>query len=135
MKREYNHMVFDTTVEEEINARNDLMNYLLNYNMHCRREYLDIHVYQEEVFTIIEWTQVPYSHDWGGEFKFVGDDELVVKEVRFPDGHYDYALDEDHEKELWENFHKENPGWVKTSYGTWTNEIENEKFRKENGLE
>ena len=33
-------------------------------------------------------------------------------------------------EERFKKWMEENPGWVKTSYGTWTNEIENEQFRK-----
>ena len=41
------------------------------------------------------------------------------------------CYDEEDYKERLDEFLKENPGWVKTHYGTWTNEIENEKFRKQ----
>jgi hypothetical protein len=30
---------------------------------------------------------------------------------------------------------KENPGWIKTNYGRWINKEENDRLRKELGLE
>ena len=50
----------------------------------------DIHLYSEEHAYVLEWEQVPYSHEFGGSFKYVGDDEVVMYEGRFPDNHYEF---------------------------------------------
>ena len=42
---------------------------------------------------------------------------------------HNFYSEEDYQERLNE-WLKENPGWVKTSYGTLTNEIENEHFKK-----
>ena len=49
----------------------------------------------------------------------------------FPDNHSELCYDEEDYKNKLDTFLKDNPGWVKTDYGTWTNEIENSKFRDE----
>ena len=51
-------------------------------------------------------------------------------ERHFPDNHTELCYNEEDYQEKLAEWLKENPGWVKTSYGTWTNEIENESFRK-----
>lgn len=126
----YNHMSFNVTKPKEKKKLQEFLDYLLAYNAEVSELYMDIHIYQEDLFTMVDWDQVPYDHEWGGQFKYVDWDQIVVKEVGFPDGHYEYALDEEHEKQLWDDFHKQHPEWVKTEWGTWTNEEENAKFRK-----
>ena len=79
--------------------------------------------------TIIEWDD---CQD-GEHFKFIDSEHEIVKELRFPDNHCEYVFDEENEKDVWDEWIKNNPGWVKTPYGNWTNEIENEKLRKELG--
>lgn len=56
--------------------------------------------------------------DFGGEFKYVGDDQYVMTEYRFPDNHYEMIETEEEYQERLQNWLSENPGWVKTSYGT-----------------
>ena len=107
------------------------LNTLLNYNKVSKTHYNDIHLTTDGYCTIIEWETIPYNHEYGGSFKYVGEDEVIMLERRFPDNHTELCYDEEDYKERLDEFLKENPGWVKTHYGTWTNEIENEKFRKQ----
>lgn len=88
----------------------------------------DIHIYPVDGGAfVIEWVQVPYSREWGGSFKFVDEDETIMKEVRFPDDHYDYVFPEEEETVLKE-WHEKHPEWILTDYGTWTNIEENRLY-------
>lgn len=77
---------------------------------------------------VVEWAEVSWDHQYGGSFEYVDDDQVVVKEYIFPDNHTELCYNDDDFNERLEEFLKENPGWEKTSYGTWTNTIENEKI-------
>lgn len=77
---------------------------------------------------VVEWAEVSWDHQYGGSFEYVDDDQVVVKEYVFPDNHTELCYNDDDFNERLEEFLKENPSWEKTSYGTWTNTIENEKF-------
>ena len=120
-----NKQVFDTSKENYKEHLNRLLETLFAYNIDSENDsYNDIHIYQEECLVIVEWAVIPYSREWGGSFKFVDDDETVMKEVNFPDGHYDYVFPEEVENVL-KDWHEKHPEWVKTSYGMWTNVEEN----------
>ena len=96
--------------------------------------YNDIHIKPEDCGAfVVEWEQVPWSHEWGGHFEFINEDlgQVTMIEKIFPDNHTELCYNEEDYQERLDEFLKENPGWVKTSYGTWTNEIENERFKKE----
>lgn len=126
-----NNQSFDTQTPNGREHFQKLLNSLLDYNSDPDEEYYnDIHIYQEESLIIIEWVEVPYSHEWGGNFVHVDDDQVVMLEKYFPDNHCELCYDEDDYEERLKDFLDENPGWEKTSYGTWTNRIENESFKK-----
>lgn len=102
---------------------------------HCYGEgemYSDIHIFPEDLGAFsIEWIQLPWDHEWGGGFKYVDDDETIYREYVLPDRSFiDLPVDSDFEEYL-RDWLIDNPGWIKTSYGTWTNEVENEKLRQE----
>ena len=130
MKTEYNYQSF-TTEEVEQGLHLEFLNTLLNYNKVSKTHYNDIHLTTDGYCTIIEWETIPYNHEYGGSFKYVGEDEVIMLERHFPDNHTELCYNEEDYKERLDEFLKENPGWVETSCGTWTNEIENEKFRKQ----
>jgi len=97
-----------------------LLDTLLDYNSDKDENYYnDIHIYQEESFIVIEWEHVPYSHEWGGQFKYVDYDEYIMKEVNFPDNHYEFVFPEDVNNRLKE-WHEEHPEWVMNEFGMWT---------------
>ena len=131
MKREYNYQAF-TPDEVEEGLLQDLLNYLLDHNKKNKNQYYDIHITTDGYCTIIEWTDVSYNQEYGpdGKFEFVPSNGQVMLEYSFPDNHYEMCYSEEDYQERLDEFLKENPGWVKTSYGTWTNTIENEKYRK-----
>ena len=131
MEREYNYQAF-TPEEVEQGLVQDLINYLLDHNKKAKEQYYDIHITSDGYCTIIKWTDVNYKFkDEEGRFDFIPSNGYIKLEYRFPDNHYeDFFSKEEYEERLRE-WLKENPGWVKGPYGTWTNEIENEKFKKE----
>ena len=131
MKREYNSQSF-TPEEVKQGLLNDLLNYLLDHNKKNKNQYYDIHITTDGYCTIIEWTDVYYK-DVGpeGKFEYVPANGQVMLEYSFPDNHYEQFYSEEEYQERLQEWLKENPGWVKTHYGTWTNEIENAKIRKE----
>ena len=129
MKTEYNYQSF-TPEEAEQGLHLEFLNTLLNYNKVSKDHYNDIHLTTDGYCTIIEWETIPYNHEYGGSFKYVGEDEVIMLERHFPDNHTELCYNEEDYQEKLAEWLKENPGWVKTSYGTWTNEIENESFRK-----
>ncbi len=93
--------------------------------------YNDIHIHEEERYLILDWTQVYF--DTGresGSFQFVDYDQYVMKEIYFPDGHYEYVTSPEEEEEKRSEWQKENPEWTKNEYGTWVNEEENRRWRK-----
>ena len=105
----------------------------LDHNKKNETQYYDIHITTDGYCTIIEWTDVDYNQEFGpeGKFEYVPFDGYVMIEKTFPDNHTELCYNEEDYQERLDDFLKENPGWVKTSYGTWTNEIENERIRKE----
>lgn len=125
-----NTMTFDSADKKQYEQAMKWITLLLDYNKESRDDYNEIHIYQEETLIIIEWNQVPYSRDWGGRFEYVDEDHVVMKQVCFPDRHYETLFDDEEEGRLKE-WLEENPGWVKNSWGLWTNEIENERLREE----
>lgn len=97
---------------------------LLDYNADFEnKSFKDIHISQSDSDIKLEWENVYYSGDCEG-FVFLNGDEVIMKEITFPDGHYDYVLP-DNVDEAYRNWHKNHPEWKLTTYGTWTNVEEN----------
>lgn len=93
--------------------------------------YIDIHIKPADCGDfIVEWAQVRWDHSFGGSFVYVEEDQHIVTEKMFPDHHYEYFESEEQYNERFKEWMDENPGWEITPYGTWTNTIENEKFKK-----
>lgn len=131
MEREYNYQAF-TPEEVEQGLAQDLINYLLDHNKKAKEQYYDIHITSDGYCTIIEWTDVNYKFkDEEGRFDFVPSNGYIKLEFSFPDEHYEEFYSKEEYEERLREWHKENPGWVKGPFGTWTNEIENKKFRKQ----
>lgn len=105
----------------------ELIEYLLKIN---NTHYNDIRIKPEETgIYVVEWAQLPWSGDYGGHFEYVGEDQVVMTDYTLPDNTTVRLLDDDEFKDYFNEWLKEHPGWVKTPYGTWTDEIENEKFK------
>lgn len=129
MSRKYN---CDSFTPEEVKKgfHLNLLNTLLKYNMESEDYYNDIHITTDGYCLIIEWDKIPYSHEYGGSFKYVDESEVVMLEKIFPDNHIELCYNEEDYQERLAEFLKENPGWVKTEYGTWRNEVETKKIKQ-----
>lgn len=131
MDRNYNYQAF-TPEEVKKGLLNDLINYLLDHNKKNDKQYYDIHITTDGYCSIVEWTDVSYDSKYGseGKFEFVDSDQIVMIERYFPDNHCELCYDEEDYQKRLKEFLEEHPCWEKTSYGTWTNRIENECFKK-----
>lgn len=129
-----NSLTFDATKPNERKHFEAFLKTLIDYNADFDNDHFnDIHIKQEENLIVLEWMQIPYSHEWGGTWQFVGEDEVIMKEVYFPDNHCEYRFPEEAEDAIkdWINEQAaKGEIWEKTPYGTWTNITENERFRK-----
>ena len=130
MEREYNYQSF-TPEEVKQGLLQDLLNYLLEYNQKNNKGYYDIHITSDGYCTIVEWVDIGYDIQYEeSKFVLLKSDEGIMKKLLFPDNHYEIVYPEEAKERLSE-WHKEHPEWVKTPYGTWTNEEENKRFKEE----
>lgn len=90
---EYNKKAF-TPEEVEKGLHLDLIKYLLNYNLNSEDYYEDIHITTDGYCTIVEWCDVCRDKEIpSGSFEFVGEDQYVLTEIRFPDNHHEYLFE------------------------------------------
>lgn len=130
MGKDYNFQAFIPD-EVEKGLLQDLLNYLLEHNRKAEHQYYDIHITSDGYCTIVEWVDVNYDmQEEEGHFAFVPHNGQVMLDFMFPDNHYELCYSEKDYQERLTEWLKENPGWVETPYGNWTNEIEEESFRK-----
>lgn len=108
----------------------DLINYLLDYNSKSKECFNDIHIDSDGFCVIVEWVTETYG-DVLTSFEYVGEDEVVLKIVHFPDGSYDYVEDQDEANDRFQLWLHENPGWEKDGNGGWYNKTENDGRMKE----
>lgn len=119
-----------TPEEVKKNLHLDLINYLLSYNQKSKNYYYDIHITTDGYCLIVEWENIPYNHEYGGAFKYIDEDHIVLKQVIFPDNHTEYLFD-DEEDEMLKEWLEKNPGWKQNNYGHWYNEQEISKIKEE----
>lgn len=110
MSNRYNSMAF-TPEEVEAGLFQKFLDTLIHYNGNSEKHYCDIHITTDGYCTILEWDCVPFSHEWGGEFKHVDFDEEVVHEFPLPNGSYVRSRDEQEDKEIIEDFMHDNPDY------------------------
>ena len=91
--------------------------------------YNEVHITSDGYCTIVEWELVTYDGSLGGKFEYVDEDHEVLKQLIFPDNHYEYVLDCDEEKVL-EEWLKEHPEYVKNEYGRWVNKEEQKAWEE-----
>ena len=97
---------------------NKLLNVLIELNHTLEDDYNEIHIYQDDFITVVEWEQVPFNGEYGGKFEYIDEEHLVLKEVRFPDNHIEWLKDGEEEEAL-KDFLKEHPEYTKDEYGFW----------------
>ena len=130
MMREYNSQAF-TPDQVEKGDLTKLLNYLTDFNSTSSESYMDIHICSDGYCTIVEWTEVNFDNIYDyGKFKYVPYDGHIFREYTFPDNHVEYFESDEEFEEALREWLEKNPGWKKTLFGAWTNEIENEHFRR-----
>ena len=123
----YNSQAF-TPEEVKQGLHLDLINYLLSYNAKSKSYFNDLHITSEGYWLIIDWVTEDYDNKLAG-FEFVGEDQLVVQIVNFPDGTYAYATDDTEALEFLNDWLQRHPEWEKDERGRWYNK--NETLTKE----
>ncbi len=124
--------------EQKKGLHTKLINFLLEYNRTSEDSFVEILIkpagYEDTI--TVEWIQNDYNDkEYEDHFKPVGADEHVMFEYEFPDNHFEWVESIEEGQERVEEWLKENPGWIKTSYGRWINKEENDRLRKEFGLD
>ena len=97
--------------EVEQGLLNKLIDYFLLYNKTSNDHYIDFHVTTDGYCMIVEWVDLPYSHEWGGSFQYVDEEEQVIHEIHLPDGTYMRSSADWEDKEIIEEFLKNNPNY------------------------
>lgn len=104
--------------EEEVKAGNhiDLINFLMDQSYGKGNLYNDIRIKPEDSGAfIVQWAQLPWSHDYGGRWVFLDEDEDVIVEIRMPDGTYQEVHRGDERLAL-EDWWEEHPDFEDPNY-------------------
>lgn len=96
--KNYNEVAF-TPEDVEKGLDRQLLDTLLYYNREADAFYNDIHLWTDGYCHVISWTQIPFDGSLTGKFKYVDEDEYVVKNYKFPDGHCELCFDDEDYKE------------------------------------
>ena len=116
--KKLNSQVF-TPEEVKQGLHLDLIRYLLEMNEKSETQYNQILIDTDGYCTMVEWVQRSYKDDsCDDRFEKVEYDELVMKEVHFPDNHYDYVPRCEAEQAL-RDWCEEHPNYRQDSYGRW----------------
>lgn len=77
-----------------------LLTVLMNQAYGKGNRYNDIRIHPEDCGAFsIEWVEIPWDHAYGGEFRYISEDETVFLERQMPNGTYEYFSDEDEYQE------------------------------------
>jgi len=116
--RDFNEKAF-TPEEVELGLHLDLINHLLDYNKKATDYFYDIHITSDGYCTIVEWVDKSFNGDYDEQgFRHLNYDEVIMKEVRFPDNHIEYLFADEADEKLNE-WIKENPDYKQNIFGIW----------------
>lgn len=105
--------------KKELDAMYELVRFL-NEQSYKSESYNDIHIFPADLGAfIVEWAQVPWDHSYGGNFRYVDDNQTVCTELRYPDDTFGYVEDPEEALKEWL---EEHPGWTKDEWGYWHHE-------------
>lgn len=117
---------------DNINETLKLVRHLLEENSTNDTHYNDIRIYNDDSSAfIVEWVQVPWSREYGGNFKYVDEDQYVMTEYFLPDNSSIMLMTDEEFNDYLKEWLEEHPGWEKSQYDGWHNVIEEEHFRKQ----
>ena len=130
MTREYNSQAF--TPEQVSNGElQDLLNYLMNFNVKSDKAYMDIHITSDGYCQIVEWVEIMYEfREECGKFDFIGANETIYEEVSFPDEHWEWYPKGEGQAAL-EEWLRDHPQWKRNQWGVWYDEDEQARCMKE----
>lgn len=111
-----------TPKEVEKGLHLKLLKTLLEINNEKENYYNQIMIDTDGYCMIIEWVEKTYDGD-SERFEYLDYDDVIMKEVHFPDNHYEYLFKEDVTQAL-DDFIKEHPNYKKNNYGVWYDENE-----------
>lgn len=79
----------------------EFLNVLMKQCYGAGENYNDIHIYPAdcEAF-VIEWDNIPWDHSYGGQFKYVDEDQVVLKEYLMPDNTFGYFVNDEEYKQF-----------------------------------
>lgn len=115
MERKYNYMSF---TPEEAEACAELLATLLHINALDKDHYNDVHITTDGYCTIVEWAWVPHNHAYGGQFKYVDEDQETCLARALPDGTLFHFDNEWEYEEALVQFLRDNPNYVRDG-GRW----------------
>lgn len=121
----YNSQAF-TPEECAKGLHTKLINSLMEISSEMEGGHFDILITTDGYCTIVEWVDTNPEYE-EATFKFVDYDEVIMKEVTFPDRHYEYLFPDEVDEAL-KDWHEKHPEWVKGPFDTWTNIEENRLF-------
>jgi hypothetical protein len=122
--KNYNSQAF-TPEEVKQGLHLDLINYLLDYNSKSKECFNDIHIDSDGFCVIVEWVTETYGNVLTS-FEHVGEDEVVLKIVHFPDGSYDYVEDQDEANDRFQLWLHQKPDWERGPNGGYIKRTEKE---------
>lgn len=120
----FNSQAF-TPEEVKLGLHFELLNCLLSYNAQATDYFNDIHIDSDGYCTIIEWVQESREEAFTS-FEYVGEDEVILKIVKFPDGSYDYVEDQDEANDRFQLWLHQNPDWERGPNGGYIKQAEKE---------
>ena len=130
--RNINEQVF-TPDEVKKGLHLKLIGALLEMDKDRKDSHFDIRLSTDGYCTIVQWCDVSDDAGCYG-FRFIDSDEVVMREYRFPDDHYEYLCDDDEYDVRLAEWLKKNPSWKKNDYGIWYNEEEQKKRLEDLGI-
>lgn len=119
-----------TPKEVEKGLHLKLINTLLEINKDKENFYNQIMIDTDGYCLIVNWTERSFNGEFNSRFEFLNDDEVVMKEVHFPDNHYEYLLPEEVD-EVFNDWLKEHPTYKQNQYGFWYDEREQKAWKEQ----
>ena len=129
MDRNYNRQYFDKKDEEQVKQFYDFLNFLMTSN---NIKYNDLHIYQDDSDYVIEWVQNNWIDSYGSNayWRLLSCEDEIFTEIYLPNRTYQW-IPKGTEDEFLKEWLEENPGWIKTDYGTWYNDEVQKELEKD----
>lgn len=107
-----------TPDEIKNNLHLDFLNFLFKYNEKAENSFFDIHITTDGLCMIVEFARVDYRDSNYEGFVYLDDEHQLLRQITFPDNHYEYFPDNEVEEVL-NNWLKDHPEWELDQFGNW----------------